>query len=302
MKRAHRAKVRACSSLAGHAGAWIIGLALVSMVSLPGPAWCQSAWPSYPNNNTISVTSGGNVGVGTTAPVSPLHVVGSATQTNATFGSPDVGVLDILGLKMGSAGFATDAMGNLSQVTEPDPAGGADLVTAYSYDGLNHMTQVNMPRQGATQTRTFTYDASTQRLTAVQTPESGMATYIYNPDGTVYSKTDAKGQRTQYQYDGYQRVIETEAFPAGANQPDPCQTVTYQYDLPTVSGAPYTNGIGRLTGMYWSSPNTARQCPSTFAEEYAYTAWGQVYQKQMTVHSGREWARCRALPRPGGSQ
>ncbi|MGD0777470.1 MAG: hypothetical protein ABSC05_32150 [Candidatus Solibacter sp.] len=74
MKRAHSVVVGARSWLAGHAGALIVGLAVVWMTSAPRPAWGQSAWPSYPNNNAISVTSGGNVGIGTTSPNYPLDV------------------------------------------------------------------------------------------------------------------------------------------------------------------------------------------------------------------------------------
>jgi YD repeat-containing protein len=116
--------------------------------------------------------------------------------------------------------YTTNAMGNLSQVTEPDPAAGPDLVTAYSYDALNHVTQVSMPRQQGTQTRTFTYDSFTQRLAAVQTPESGTVTYAYNPDGTVQGKTDAKGQVTRYSYEINGRVSQADAYPAGASVPD----------------------------------------------------------------------------------
>ena len=68
MKRAHCVIVGACSWLAGHTAALIIGLALILMASSPRPAWGQSAWPSYPNNSAISVTSGGNVGIGMTNP------------------------------------------------------------------------------------------------------------------------------------------------------------------------------------------------------------------------------------------
>lgn len=67
MKRVHSATVHACSRLAGHWGASIIGLAVILMASAASPAWGQSAWPSYPNNGAISVTSSGNVGIGTTA-------------------------------------------------------------------------------------------------------------------------------------------------------------------------------------------------------------------------------------------
>ena len=33
-------------------------------------------------------------------------------------------------------------MGNLVQVTEPNPAGGANFETYYAYDALNNLTQV----------------------------------------------------------------------------------------------------------------------------------------------------------------
>ncbi|HXB74470.1 MAG TPA: hypothetical protein VNY05_39915 [Candidatus Acidoferrales bacterium] len=145
-----------------------------------------------------------------------------------------------------------------------------------------------MPRQQGTQTRTFTYDSFTQRVTAVQTPESGTVTYVYNLDGTVQSKTDAKGQQTRYIYETYGRVMETDVSPGGAGQPaDVCQTVTYQYDTATVlESVTQRNGYGRLTGTTWSSPaNSTGQCPFTFVEEYAYTAWGQVTIKRMTVNN-----------------
>jgi len=176
--------------------------------------------------------------------------------------------------------YTSDAMGNLIQVAEPDPNGGADLLTTYTYDALGHLTQTAMTRQGTTQTRTFTYDPTTQRLTSAQTPETGTTTYAYNDNGTLQSKTDAKGQQTQYQYDAFQRVSETDYVPTGSGQPDPCQTVYYQYDAATVlQPGGERNGYGRLTGAYWSSPN----CQYQFAEEYAYGYTHLVTQKRLTV-------------------
>ena len=158
----------------------------------------------------------------------------------------------------------------------------SDLITTYTYDALAHLTQVTMTRQGTTQTRTFTYDSTTQRLTSVQTPEAGITTYAYNSDGTLQSKTDAKGQQTKYQYDAWQRVLETDYVPTGSGQPDPCQTVQYQYDSATVlQPGGERNGYGRLTGLYWSSPN----CQYQFAEEYAYGYTHLVTQKQLTVRN-----------------
>jgi uncharacterized protein RhaS with RHS repeats len=47
--------------------------------------------------------------------------------------------------------FTMDAMGNLTQVNEPNPAGGADLVTTYTYNAANKLTQAAMTRGTATQ-------------------------------------------------------------------------------------------------------------------------------------------------------
>src|SRR5437870_976914 len=80
MNRTHCVVDRACSWLRVHTGAWIIGLAVV-WTSAPRPAFGQSAWPSYPNNNAISVISAGNVGIGTTSPSVKLSINGSAAGT-----------------------------------------------------------------------------------------------------------------------------------------------------------------------------------------------------------------------------
>jgi hypothetical protein len=103
MKRTYCEVVCGCS----HTVTWIIGWAVVWMAAPPSPMWGQSAWPGYPNNNAISTTSGGNVGIGTSNPASPLHVVGlSPTLTNATFGTPGNGIFDILAWGGAAAGFA----------------------------------------------------------------------------------------------------------------------------------------------------------------------------------------------------
>ncbi len=49
-------------------------LIVVSMIT--APPWGQLAWPSYPNHNAISVTSG-DVGIGTTGPSYQLDVQGA---------------------------------------------------------------------------------------------------------------------------------------------------------------------------------------------------------------------------------
>lgn len=57
-----------------HGKVSIIGSAIVWIAMWASPAWGQSAWPGYPNNSTISVTSAGRVGVRTTAPLGELTV------------------------------------------------------------------------------------------------------------------------------------------------------------------------------------------------------------------------------------
>ena len=65
-------------------------VALMALTALPAGA--QSAWPGYPSNGAISVTGGGNVGMGTATPGWPLSVrsvqpaqlelIGTGTGTN----------------------------------------------------------------------------------------------------------------------------------------------------------------------------------------------------------------------------
>ena len=50
-----------------------------------------------------------------------------------------------------------DAYGNAIQVAEPNPAGGANLTTNYTYTPLNQITGVSMTRGNVAQTRTFLY-------------------------------------------------------------------------------------------------------------------------------------------------
>jgi YD repeat-containing protein len=101
-----------------------------------------------------------------------------------------------------------DAFGNLASVVEPDPSFG-NVTTSYTYDVMNHLTQVSMQRGSHTQTRTFNYTSSNVVggfLLSATNPENGTVTYIYNSNNTLASKTDAKSQNFTYQYDSYNRL------------------------------------------------------------------------------------------------
>jgi YD repeat-containing protein len=106
--------------------------------------------------------------------------------------------------------FTIDALGNLTQVQEPDPNLGT-VSTNYTYDMLNHLIQVSMPRGSNTQTRTFNYLTGTTvgiDLLSATNPENGTVTYTYNSDHTLHTKTDAKSQVFTYSYDSYKRLTQ----------------------------------------------------------------------------------------------
>jgi YD repeat-containing protein len=176
-----------------------------------------------------------------------------------------------------------DVFGNLTQVNEPNPATGADYVTTYAYDLLNHLTLVTMPRPTGKQTRTFAYDTTTQRLMSETHPETGTTSYGYNTDGTLASKTNARNQVTKYAYDTYQRVTGIQKYP-NPSQPttaDACQQVSYTYDTATGS----QNAWGRLAAVQWGDPNLTCSAMNyhKFTYTYSYTYAGLITSKRLQV-------------------
>ena len=177
--------------------------------------------------------------------------------------------------------YTADAMGNLVKVEEPNPAGGANLTTSYTYDAMNHLTQVSMPRGSTTQTRSWSYDGN-QRLSSATSPESGTVNYVYNPDGTLQYKTDAKGQKTQYTYDLFGRRSQIDYFPAGSTVRDLCQTVKLYYDSSLTS---FFTGyaLGRLTAATWADDAS---CTYHFMEQFQYAQQGFLTGKALGMATG----------------
>jgi len=196
--------------------------------------------------------------------------------------------------------YASDALGNLVTVLEPDPlanpvpgppgtppaypvtaAPTGMLLTSYTYDQVNHLTQVAMPRNTAngmkTQTRTFVYDSTTQRLTSATNPENGTVSYTYNADGTLATKTDASGFTESYTYDAYQRLTAI---------PDRQQTFTYD-TCPTTNATGCVNAPGQMVQATFGSnigPNWLN-----FAYNCAYTPAGKVSSKTLAVQSANHF-------------
>jgi RHS repeat-associated protein len=177
--------------------------------------------------------------------------------------------------------YTSNVLGQLTQVNEPNPAGGADYVTNYTYDSLGHLTNVSMPRPTGTQTRTFTYTGND--LVSATNPESGTVTYAYNSDKTLLWKTDAKGQRLEYIYDAYKRVTQINRFTAGPPWTTaPEGNVVLTYDTNPHDTAFSENPKGRLTTVTYTGARRSSG-NDTVREMYSYSPSGITQKKRMRV-------------------
>src|SRR3984893_3100108 len=135
-----------------------------------------------------------------------------------------------------------NGLGQLERVDEPDvnnSLGTTDTpaqATSYTYDAPGNVVTVN---QGA-QTRTFSY-SSLSRLSFATNPESGTVSYLYDDNGNLTRKTDARPIYIDYAYDALNRNITVNYSDTTVN-PD----ITRVYDNLT-AGA---NGRGRFWYSY----------------------------------------------------
>ena len=177
--------------------------------------------------------------------------------------------------------FTSDVEGNLTTVVEPDPANAPSgtLTTSYTYDWMNHVSQVAMTRGATTQTRTFVYNDA-GLLTSATNPENGTVSYTYNADNTLLYKHDAKGQDTVYSYDSKQRVTYVRRYPTGRNNAeDTCQAVAYFYD--TNPFAYSSSAGGRLAATTYYAGNCAAGVGQSMVEMYSYHPAGGVTVKSV---------------------
>jgi RHS repeat-associated protein len=186
-----------------------------------------------------------------------------------------------------------DAIGNLVKVYEPRPGGGADYVTEYSYSVLGQLLKVKMARPSVlgsnpmvTQEREFTYN-SKEQLVAEKQPEHGTntpgtTTYAYNFDGSLQEKTDPKGQKVQWFYDGLGRPTEVKKLLVGGTE-DACGRVKYQYDSQDKDGTfAGTNLAGRV-----ASVETGCSTRGGLVQElYSYNVAGAVTTKRVRIVRG----------------
>jgi RHS repeat-associated protein len=163
--------------------------------------------------------------------------------------------------------YTYDAFGNLLTVTEP-----GSLVTNYTYNVVNQLTQVSMPRSSGTQTRTFTW--SGPNLMSATNPENGTVTYTYNAVNQVLTRNDALQNQTQYTYDTYGRQTKVQHFlwNGSSLQVQSNQEWDYYYDTNPFSSSFSTNTWGRIAAVGFSGPNA----PGTLNYQYSYNAAGRV--------------------------
>ena len=146
---------------------------------------------------------------------------------------------------------ATDALGRVKEVYEAPDDPAFNHLTSYDYDVLDNLVKVT---QGS-QNRYFMYD-SLKRLQRVRVPEQNINSslalldpvtgnsqwsiaYVYDSNGNLIEKTDARGVVVSYTYDPLNRNRTVDYSDTGAIIPD----LTRRYD-----GA--AGGVGRLSESF----------------------------------------------------
>jgi RHS repeat-associated protein len=174
----------------------------------------------------------------------------------------------------------TDALGRLIQAIE-DPNSLA-YQTDYTYDVLGNLRKVT---QGS-QLRYFMYD-SLSRLIRVKNPEQSAnaslastdpvtgntqwaMAYVYDNNGNLSTRTDARGVVTNYVYDTLNRNTEVN-YSDGSN-------VRRTYD-----GS--TNGRGRIWGSWWNPTNGT----NTHTAIDGYDAMGRALYQRQQFYNGSNW-------------
>ena len=248
--------------------------------SLPHAPGATPVWTTYTYDGIGRTLQKQTVGTGTTS------------TTTYAYWSNDVQVLDAT---QKWKTFQMDVFGNLSLVAEPDPANPttAYYYTYYTYDLLNNLTQVSMPRPTGTQTRTFVYNG--KLLTSATNPENGTVTYTYNSYNKVATKTDAKGQAIVYTYDSLARLTKVQRYPSGTSgSEDICQQENYYYDSNPFTSSYSQYSSGRLAAVqYYAPPASAYvanyNCGTTLVEQYSYNQGGAKTNKGMLVTRTLAW-------------
>jgi RHS repeat-associated protein len=150
----------------------------------------------------------------------------------------------------------TDTLGRvirrLNNAGEPPGTANCGEVI-YTYDPLGRLktTTVHYDDGGALTTEIF-YDTRGRRI-AIDDPDVGVWTYVYNAFGELISQTDAKGQTTTFAYDKLGRMI---------SRYDNDSSTTWNYDaMPGSGGATWKGALHKIT----HTATGENECTETFA-------------------------------------
>ncbi len=149
-----------------------------------------------------------------------------------------------------------DGFGRLIRVVEDASAGGFNYPTLYQYDVLDNLTKVT---QGS-RIRDFEY-TSLSRLKSTTQPETGQISYVYDNNGNLLTKSDARGSLNIGGYDALNRIL-SKSWTV-ANTP----AVQFTYDA-----CPY--GKGRLCSVTASGVG---------GSSFEYDTLGRPVKKTQTI-------------------
>jgi len=175
-----------------------------------------------------------------------------------------------------------DGLGQLRQVDEVN-GGSATYHTFYEYDPAGALTKVTNHEGHITRT---SYDKAGRKRAMCDpnmgtpsnvpacdflSPPPGAWLYSYNPNGTLTSQTDAKGQTLTFDYDRLGRSL--------TKKQGTTTLVTWKYDTADLGDPPVPNSTGRLTKVFQPPENMTTKI-------LAYEATGNVLQTQRILSDG----------------
>jgi YD repeat-containing protein len=173
----------------------------------------------------------------------------------------------------------SDALGHLLAVFEPNPiSSGSFMKTLYTYntlDDLTNVTQYGVTGTDTPRTRTFAYDALSRLLTSTN-PETGAINYVYDANGNLSVKTDARNVTSSYTYNTINQLLSKTYTGAPAGSLSSC----YQYGTGATT-------IERLVAEWTQAGTCPNAAPGsgyyTLRTISGYDAMGRIASEQQCV-------------------
>jgi RHS repeat-associated protein len=135
-----------------------------------------------------------------------------------------------------------DSLGRLDRVTEVT---GGNAVTAYAYTATDLLSSVT---QGSQPPRQFSYDCLGRLTSATQPEISSAMSYVYDGNGNVTQRTDARNTVTNYTYNLFNQ-ISTKSYTVGSDT-SATPNVTYSYSTGGRLNSVTTTGVSTTTHSY----------------------------------------------------